>query len=1185
MKTPFFRVALWLIVSCLACITRSQTVAAPLSTVEDFCGVVDYKPDNRHYARSMTANLNVGEPRTVRLIYFLPNDRPYRADVVQRMKEEILNIQNFYAESMQAHGHDNMTFNIETDSQNDPVVHHVDGQYPDTHYIDDTADAVIDEIKQVFDVRDNIYFIVVDNRMNGIGIAGNLIHAQGVGNSYGKNGGTVFIPGKFEYRTAAHELGHAFGLQHDFRHGTYIMSYGPYLNRNIGQKGKTRLSECNADFLAVNPYFNSDIPIQRGRKPIIKLTSPTTYPADSENVSIQLTVSDSEGLHQVILFVTTIGLLGPSGFPEMKACHKLSGETESVVEFEYDGDIPSTNFTNLFGVSKHLIEIAAVDIDGDVSYKSFTLSKILPERPAPNPKTLVKISGDNQRGTAGIALAHPLVVEVKGQNDTPLSEVPVTFAVIFGDGKLSENFTFENVVTDDVGRAESILTLGTGTNIVEVSVNEGNPVLFHASGIGTTDMSGDYRTWGIPTGATMRLGKGSVGEMDNAIAFSPDGQYLAVSSGIGIWLYDPTTYQEIALLSNLEKVSTIAFSPDGSTILSGVGGGASNVRSWKLNLWDVATREKIVTFGYGSGSVAFSPDGKTLASLAGTLIYLWDVETGQKLAELKHKNVKSVKFSPDGTMLVSGGKDNVVRLWNVTTEQNTATLTHKSWVYSVSFSPDGKTFASASGDGTIKLWDVATATETVTIQGFAHVVLFSPDGKTLAWSYGGRTKLWDIATQTDLVTFYDPTFRIKSVAFSPDGKTLVTGSPVDGSVKVWDIETGNAIDLGHTSLEHISFSPDGTILASGAYDGTVKLWNVMTGKNIGNLPHKPGYKIYRVAFSPAGKILASYCGKEGFTRFWDVTTQTTIAKIENKSSIWTFSPDGRILASVSGYKIELWDMITYTKIGVLEGHVNIIGTMAFSPNGEILASASLFDGEVKLWNVLTHQNFATLDHPNNFANVSSFSHDGSILTVYVSQGVEFWDVATQTLITILKRARPLRFSPVGRIMMSTNLNHSITIWDADIRTPITTLEGNWGRAIFSTDGSMIASTYRNTILLANIKTMSSMFASSAPVSIKQKHAIATELLTNYPNPFNPETWIPFRLAEDADVMLTIYDVSGKEVRSLAIGHTTAGIYESRNKAIYWDGRNDLGENVASGVYFYHLTAGEYSATRRMVILK
>ena len=95
----------------------------------------------------------------------------------------------------------------------------------------------------------------------------------------------------------------------------------------------------------------------------------------------------------------------------------------------------------------------------------------------------------------------------------------------------------------------------------------------------------------------------------------------------------------------------------------------------------------------------------------------------------------------------------------------------------------------------------------------------------------------------------------------------------------------------------------------------------------------------------------------------------------------------------------------------------------------------------------------------------------------------------------------------------------------------------------------------------------------------------TSLLQNYPNPFTPETWIPYRLAEDAFVTLTIYDLSGHLVRTLNVGHQIAAVYESESKAIYWDGRNDVGERVASGVYFYTLTAGDFSATRKMVILK
>ena len=95
----------------------------------------------------------------------------------------------------------------------------------------------------------------------------------------------------------------------------------------------------------------------------------------------------------------------------------------------------------------------------------------------------------------------------------------------------------------------------------------------------------------------------------------------------------------------------------------------------------------------------------------------------------------------------------------------------------------------------------------------------------------------------------------------------------------------------------------------------------------------------------------------------------------------------------------------------------------------------------------------------------------------------------------------------------------------------------------------------------------------------------TVLLPNYPNPFNPETWIPYHLAKDADVTLTIYDINGQVVRQFALGHQAVGRYQSRSRAVYWDGRNELGEQVASRVYFYHLSADDFSATRKMLIIK
>ena len=95
----------------------------------------------------------------------------------------------------------------------------------------------------------------------------------------------------------------------------------------------------------------------------------------------------------------------------------------------------------------------------------------------------------------------------------------------------------------------------------------------------------------------------------------------------------------------------------------------------------------------------------------------------------------------------------------------------------------------------------------------------------------------------------------------------------------------------------------------------------------------------------------------------------------------------------------------------------------------------------------------------------------------------------------------------------------------------------------------------------------------------------TRLLANYPNPFNPETWIPYQLAVPSDVMVRIYGVDGGLVRTLALGHQGVGVYESRSRAAYWNGKNAQGEPVASGVYFYTLTAGDFTATRKMLIRK
>ncbi len=336
----------------LACLTSVGYASPQPSTDVHFClpapdarqaGLpLDFEErerDSLYAARKQALNLNVGESRTVRMIYFLPNDRPFRAEVVDSMKVVIRQIQTFYAEQMQAHGYGNKTFRIETDAQGEPMVHRLDGQHPDSHYLDNTNRTVLDEVGQVFDRDANIYLLVIDNSINAIGTGGRRV--GGTGGDRGKNGGYALVHGGFSFRTAAHELGHAFGLSHDFNDDAYIMSYGGGQRRS--------LSACNAEFLAVHTYFNPDIPIEGGSEtwfteliegvtgPPFELISSLEYPAGSKSVSIQLKVSDSEGLHQVLLFVRTREPHPAAGVREVKACRGLGGEQEAIVKFEYDG--------------------------------------------------------------------------------------------------------------------------------------------------------------------------------------------------------------------------------------------------------------------------------------------------------------------------------------------------------------------------------------------------------------------------------------------------------------------------------------------------------------------------------------------------------------------------------------------------------------------------------------------------------------------------------------------------------------------------------------------------------------------------------------------------------------------------------------------------------------------------------
>ena len=335
-----------------------------------------------------------------------------------------------------------------------------------------------------------------------------------------------------------------------------------------------------------------------------------------------------------------------------------------------------------------------------------------------------------------------------------------------------------------------------------------------------------------------------------------------------------------------------------------------------------------------------------------------------------------------------------------TTKQSRRTL-KGSPVSCVAISPNGKILAAGSGgsiaseaapstDFTIKLWDLDSGKILRTLAGHADSVdsvAFSPDGKLLASGSDDHTvKLWDVASGQNTRTLSEHTEWVKSVAFSPDGQTLASGA-WDHSVKLWQVATGKLVRtmVGQPRLswvgylvESVAFSPDGRTLACGSEDRTIKMWDVASGKELRTMVHgsTKGDReeaVYSVAFSPDGKRLASG-SQYGTLDLWDTTSGSLLKELEGDGQLDSvaFSHDGKTLAAGSySSTVTGWDATSYQKRFTLTGHSHYVTSVAFCPDDKTLASGSL-DGTVKLWDVAAGKQRVTIsnaDHSRTSTNV------------------------------------------------------------------------------------------------------------------------------------------------------------------------------------------------------------------------
>ena len=533
-----------------------------------------------------------------------------------------------------------------------------------------------------------------------------------------------------------------------------------------------------------------------------------------------------------------------------------------------------------------------------------------------------------------------------------------------------------------------------------------------------------------------------------------------------------------------------------------------------------------------------------------------------------------MSFSPDGATLAAGSDWRQV-MGGCDKTQHYHPLYR--WIVSLSFSPDGVTLAAGSLSG-VRLWDVATG-NIVTLEGHSWIrsASLSPDGATIAsGSNDGTVSLWNIATEVNFVNL-GHTSEVRSVSFSPNGTTLASGAGQE--VKLWNVMTRqNIAILSHTDfVTSLSFSPDGTTIASGLGDDTVKLWNIVTQQNIATL-YGHTDSVTSLSLSSDGATLAS-ASDDSTVKLWDVTMQQNIATLRTYrwSQFCVFSPDGTIL--VRGITIKLWDVATRQNIATLEGHTDGVNSVSFSSNETTLVSGS-DDGTILLWDMAPYITPITLpeflawdvnrDGVVNILDlvlvVQNFDQTDPQTDVNGDEAVNIFD-----LILVAQHFGEST-SPAAPVI---GVNLRVLSLPIQANTPVypdlnsETVQEWIDLAHAADDGSLA---FRQGI--ANLKRL---LAALIPDK--------TVLLPNYPNPFNPETWIPYHLAYATDVTLTIYSTKGTMVRQLELGHQKAGYYTDRTKAAYWDGCNNLGEPVASGIYFYELRANDHSATRKMMVLK
>jgi len=471
---------------------------------------------------------------------------------------------------------------------------------------------------------------------------------------------------------------------------------------------------------------------------------------------------------------------------------------------------------------------------------------------------------------------------------------------------------------------------------------------------------------------TIRIFEGHTAEVD-WVEFSPDGLAALSASWDGtLILWDIQTGAEIwRFEGHMDKSGTVAFLPDGLTAISG---------SYDTTMiqWDIQTGQIIRRFEGQPDqiwAVAVSPDGLTVASGgSGNNMLLWDIQTGEIIRSFEGHTggIESIEFSADGSQLVTASDDNSVILWDVATGQILHRLEgHHSWVASATFSPDNSVIASVSDDSWVILWDRETG------EMIKH------------FSEGGST---------------GPT--IIDVAFSPDGRTLLTGGVA--GVILWDIDTSQPLShlRGHGGdVNSVAFNSNGRTVISAAVDGTLRLWDLEEGQIIRHYSSTEDGNLFTLTVSPDGHTVLSpwFTGSSMNVIIWDLNTGAELRRYstDNFISNATFSPDGQMaLLGVDHYngtpaEVIMLDVNTGAELRRFTGHLTGVRRLGFLPDGHTAFSNDR-NGVTILWDVATGSEIRRFSSDQGDERTTVwFTPDGhNLVDTYGDGSIALWDAET-----------------------------------------------------------------------------------------------------------------------------------------------------------------------------------------------